>query len=633
VDPTADAAAWDAVARLAAIVASSSDAIIGKTLEGTITSWNKAAERIFGYSAAEAVGESIFRLIPDELHGAERELLEQLQRGEAVEVSETERVRKDGQRIWISVSVSPIRDSSGRITGVASIKRDITARRRAESELREHQEQLELAHRAAHMARWRWDIATDVFRCDDELRRLYGMGPEEQVNGHHDLLRRVHPEDRERVSQSLRAAKTGNGRLDYEFRILLPDGGVRWLADLGRVTMDPAGRPLYLIGVCLDVTERRTMEERLRDTQRLQAIGQLAGGIAHEANNQMLVVLGAAHFLRRRPELSEAARADLEQIRQAAERTAFITQQLLAFGRRQILQLQELDLGAVVESLAPVLRRLLTEDQRLLVRNRLQGEVVQGDPRQLEQVLLNLCLNTRDAMPGGGLLTITTEKVPATADLPPGDYAALTVEDTGSGMDGATLQRIFEPFFTTKPVGQGTGLGLAVVHGIVHQLGGHIRVESTPGHGTTFRLYFPVQVASGPADPGPGEPAQAREGTVVLLVEDDPQVRTMAARALAEAGYVVLQAENGRAALDLARKRTERLDLVVADLGLPQMGGFELSRRLREQRPELPVVFISGYAGREAEHASEGEPEPFLAKPFAPDVLVWKVAEVLAARA
>jgi PAS domain S-box-containing protein len=495
--------AQEAVARLAAIVSSSSDAIIGKTLDGLVTSWNAGAERTFGYERSEMVGQSVFKLIPDELHDAEREVLARLRRGESVELAETERVRKDGKRIWISLSVSPIRDATGEIIGAASIKRD--------------------------------------------------------------------------------------------------------------------------------VTESRLMRQHLHDTQRFQAVGQLAGGIAHEANNQMTVVLGASQFLLRRADLAASAREDIELIRRAAERTASITQQLLAFSRRQVLELRDVDLNRVVLTIEPILRRSLAESQELTVRLKLRDAVVRADPRQLEQVLLNLTLNARDAMPTGGRLTIETDSVEVAAEdiawegegPSPGAYAVVVVKDTGHGMDRATLQRAFEPFFTTKAVGQGTGLGLSVVHGIVNQSGGSIRVESELGKGTTFTLYLPVssagRVSEAPVDTG----ATAKErGRAALLVEDDPIVRGMAARGLREAGYAVLEAVNGREALDLIRARTGRLDVVVTDIGMPEMDGHDLASWLSEERPELPIVFMSGY----------GDPEPkvpFLQKPFAPDALVRRVGEVL----
>jgi PAS domain S-box-containing protein len=635
-DVTADKRAQEAVSSLAAIVACSSDAIIGKSLDGIITSWNAAAERIFGYSAAEMVGQSVFRLIPPDLHDAERDLLEQLRRGEAVEFSEALRIRKDGEQIWILLSVSPIRDGSGVITGAASIKRDITERKRAEAELRQHQEQLRLAHQAARMGTWRWDVPTNVLRWDDGLRQLYGLRQGEQVRGYDDFIGRVHPEDREMVSRSVQHALSGTDALNYEFRILLPDGRVRWLADLGRVIMDSGGRPLYLTGICMDVTERKAVEDHLRDTQRLQAVGQLAGGIAHEANNQMSVVLGGAHFLLGRTDLPEAARLDIEQIRLAAERTASITQQLLAFSRRQILQLQDVDLNAVVQSIGPVLRRSLIENQRLLIGLGRLGGPVRADPRQLEQVLLNLTLNARDAMPDGGRLTIETREVDITAadsaggGPPPGVYELVVLQDTGRGMERGTLERIFEPFFTPKEVGQGTGLGLPVVHGIVSQLGGHIRVETAPRQGAVFKLYFPLaRPAPAVESPEVAPPAPPAEGTVALVVEDDPVVRSMAARALTEAGYRVLEAEDGRAALDLVRGQAGRLDLLVTDIGMPEVDGYELACSLREERPGLPVVFMSGYGDQESRRQPLGAAQSFLQKPLSPDVLVRAVGELM----
>jgi PAS domain S-box-containing protein len=501
-DITAVKQSQEAAARLVAIVSSSTDAIISKTLDGVITSWNAAAERIFGYTASEMIGQPVFKLIPEELHDSERFILEELRKGNAVEFSESERVRKDGTRIWISLSVSPVRDQAGGIIGAASIKRD--------------------------------------------------------------------------------------------------------------------------------VTERKAVAEHLRDTQRLQAVGQLAGGMAHEANNQMSVVLGGVHFLLGRTDLAPAAREDIEYIRQAAERTAGITQQLLAFSRQQIFQLQDVDLNRVVQSIEPVLRRSLSEAHELVVQPGLHDGLVRADPRQLEQVLLNLTLNARDAMPDGGRLTIETSEVTLPASKrgdpgrpPAGRYAALVVQDTGRGMDQETLQRVFEPFFTTKDVGLGTGLGLSVVHGIVSQSGGYINVQSEPGKGATFRLYFPITSSGRLAEPPAATQTTPEErGRVALLVEDDSLVRTMAARGLTEAGYVVLEASNGRAAIELVRSHPGRLDVVITDIGMPEMGGYQLGRLLDDEKPEVPILYMSGYG--DADGVS-----PILRKPFAPDVLVRKVSEIL----
>jgi PAS domain S-box-containing protein len=492
--------------RLAAIVDSSNDAIISKTLDGIITSWNRSAERIFGYTAAEIVGRPIFTLIPEEHHAAERDVLERLSRGETIQNAEAERLRKDGRRIWISLSVSPLRDPNGRIVGVASIKRD--------------------------------------------------------------------------------------------------------------------------------VTDEKLAADRLRETQRLRVAGQLAGGIAHEANNQMLVVLGAADFILKRADLPAGILQDLAAIRQAAERTAAITQQLLAFSRRQPVSIKNVDVDAVIREIQPVLRRSLQEQHELSLHLDLAQAWVRVDARQLEQVLLNLTLNARDAMPDGGRLTIRTFRAPASAlpETGPGaagaGYACVAVEDTGIGMEAVTLERAFEPFFTTKGVGQGTGLGLSVVDGLTHQMGGTIRVASVVGKGSSFTLYLPLvspaTVAATPRDLGA---IADGDGRTVLVVEDEANVRTIASRTLREAGYAVHEARHGGEALALIRGGAlDRLDLVITDLGMPVMRGETLAAHLRTERPDVPVLYISGYTDSVAV-------EPFLQKPFAPDQLLREVGNLLRVRA
>ncbi|HEX6433231.1 MAG TPA: PAS domain S-box protein, partial [Gemmatimonadales bacterium] len=501
-DVTAQRAAEQATQRLAAIVASSADAIVGKTLEGVVTNWNAAAERIFGYPAAEMIGASIFRLIPEELHETERLLLDRIRNGEWVQISDTERICRDGRRIFISLSVSPIRDAVGRVVGASSIKRDVTERKEAEAALAQSRERLQLALSAARMGTWHYDLSTGELSWDDNLKQLYGLDQQTSVQTREDFLQRVHQEDRAFVQDSLAAALATGGQLECEFRIVPPGGKMRWVAEQGRVVRDAAGEtPLYVTGVCMDVTERKVMEERLRQAQRMDSVGQLAGGIAHEANNMMSVILGCADYVLQRSDLPDPVRKDVDQIWRAAKRTAGVTQQLLAFSRRQMLQPQVLDLNATVSGLEPILVRALGESRAVRMHLSPTLGSIRADPGQLEQVLLNLVLNARDAMGEGGRLTIETMNVlldqtyaaaKPVETLQPGEYAALVVTDTGQGMDQATLSRVFEPFFTTKPVGQGTGLGLSTVYGIVKQSGGFIWAYSEPGLGTTFKLYFPV---------------------------------------------------------------------------------------------------------------------------------------------
>jgi two-component system cell cycle sensor histidine kinase/response regulator CckA len=623
-------------------VASSSDAIVGKTLDGVVTSWNAAAERIFGYTEAEMIGRSIFSLIPENLHEAERVLLQQIVQGEQVELSETERITKDGRHIFIALRVSPIRDSQGRVVGVSSIKHDVTERKHAQEALAESQERLQLAVRAARMGTWRWEVASNLLTWDEGLNQLYRLEPEQSVTRYEQFLERVHEDDRAFVAAAVQRAIEGVSGLDYEFRIVLPSGQVRWLADQGRVVLDASGKLLYMTGVCLDVTERKQMEERLRQAQRMDSVGQLAGGIAHEANNMMSVVLGCADYVLQRTDLPDAVRQDVDQIWRAAKRTAGVTQQLLAFSRRQMLQPQVLDLNATVRGLEPILNRALGEGRG--VRMHLSPTLgrVRADPGQLEQVLLNLTLNARDAMPEGGRLTVETMNVMLDESyaaakpietLEPGEYAALVITDTGRGMDRATLDRIFEPFFTTKGVGEGTGLGLSTVYGIVKQSGGFIWAYSEPGLGTTFKLYFPL-IASYSADRTTQTPIPSgHAGEVVLVAEDEPMVRNIMARTLRDCGYGVLEVADGNEALAVLEAHNGRVSLIVADVVMPDIGGREMAARVAQRWPDVPVLFTSGYTGLEViRRGLLEEGREFIQKPLDPEALARKVREMVDAR-
>ena len=383
-----------------------------------------------------------------------------------------------------------------------------------------------------------------------------------------------------------------------------------------------------------DISERRGAEERLREASRLEAVGELAGGVAHEANNQMSVVLGLADFVLRRGDIPTAVREDVEQMRRAAERTALVTAQLLAFGRRQMLHPAVLDLNSVIAELAPILTRTLGVNSNLVLSLAPDLEPVQADSRQLDQVLLNLALNARDAMPAGGTLTISTgnirvaEPVLGGEPVPPGDYVRLVVEDTGEGIPEPIRQRIFEPFFTTKPVGQGTGLGLASVYGIVKQSGGYIVAEGGAGRGARFIVHLPRAEAGAPATTIEHQRIPSAAGETVLVVEDEPAVRAMLARTLTEAGYQVVQAADGRSALELLEREPRQLDLVLTDVVMPGMGGPALAAELEARYPGVPVVFISGYTAEISARSNRGAGEPaFVQKPVSPEELLRVVRE------
>ncbi|MEO7475395.1 MAG: response regulator, partial [Gemmatimonadales bacterium] len=409
------------------------------------------------------------------------------------------------------------------------------------------------------------------------------------------------------------------------------------------------GRP-YAHLVVRDITERlavqahaRQAEEFLRQAQKMDAVGALAGGVAHEVNNMMLVVLGFGEFLLRDPRMPEGPLSDVRQIMKAAERAAVVTRELLAFSRRAFHKPEVLDLDAVVRDLGPMVRRLLGESRQLTFA--LDSSCrVWADKGQVEQAVINLALNARDAMPSGGTLTITTAEATLEGDvigyagvsIPGGHYGHIVVHDTGVGMDPAIQTRIFEPFYTTKPVGEGTGLGLSAVYGIVVQNKGYIAVASAPGQGTTFRLYLPRlpddAVSARMEEPPPLDAAGTPAGATILVVEDEPAVRAVVVRSLESGGFHVLQAAGGSTALQVV-DREGRPDLVLTDLMMPGIGGTELARRLKARWPDLPILYMSGYSAEDLRRQGAADPAGVtMQKPFEAESLLRTVNVALAAR-
>lgn len=627
----------EAATRLAAIVTSSGDAIVGKTLDGIVTSWNPAAERMFGYTEAEMVGRSIYTLVPESLHDMEREILQRIRRGERVVVAEAERIRKDGGRIYIALSVSPIKDATGAVRGASSIKQEITERKRAREELARREERYRALVTATTSVVWTTDMEGRFVEPQPSWQEYTGQAWEEhRGRGWIDAL---HPDDRPSVTATWAQARETGSFYETEGRVwCAARRSYRHFVARGAPVPGIDGTVREWIGTLYDVEDRWLVEERLRHVEKMESVGRLAGGIAHETNNQMTVVLGTVAFLLRGAQSGEV-REDLEQIRRAAENTAAITRQLLAFSRRQVLKPQIVDLNAAVTVLLPILRRTLGETSRLTLRLSPDVGPVTADPGQLDQVLLNLVLNARDAMPGGGVLAIETAEVvvhethsatPPDEAVAPGRYAKLLVSDTGEGMDRETLNHVFEPFFTTKGVGQGTGLGLSTVYGIVKQSGGFVSVGSRPGHGTTFEIYLPRALAGMDApDAPPASPGGSSE--LVLVVEDDSAVRGVIARTLRDYGYRVQVAASGPDALALAEAlQDDAPRLVIADVVMPGMSGGELAASLAERWPAVPVLFTSGYTAVDAVGPGLAEAErKFIQKPLDPDVLARKVRELI----
>jgi len=485
----------DSQNRLALIVDSSQDAIIGKNLDGIVTHWNQGAEQIYGYTAQEMIGRPISVLAPKERVDEIPAILEKIRSGQRVEYFETLRITKDGRRLQVSVSVSPIHDADGVVIGASTIARNITAQKK--------------------------------------------------------------------------------------------------------------------------------IEDQLRQSQKMEAVGRLAGGVAHDFNNLLAIVTACSELLRGR--VKTDSEEYIDNIAEAAKRGAALTRQLLAFSRKQPTQTQLLDLNDRLKEVNKLLRPLMGDDVEVVLLPRSSSAVIEGDPGQIDQIVVNLAVNARDAMPRGGKLIIETaifdfdesfvrEHPPMVA----GRYVMLAVSDNGTGMDEATRSRVFEPFFTTKEVGKGSGLGLATVYGIVKGGGGHVWVYSEVGHGTTFKIYVPSadhKLAARPETQVEALPAR-RDGVTILLAEDDTIMRRLTRKMLQEHGYKVLEAEDGNAALDIIAMNDGVVDLLLTDVVMKGMSGPELVLRLLDSHPTMKVVYMSGYTGELVMHQGLNSGIPLLEKPF-----------------
>jgi two-component system, cell cycle sensor histidine kinase and response regulator CckA len=594
---------------------------------------NRQYAAMVGANGEDLDGRTVFEVTKEEAYARARPWIERALAGEKVEFERSVTL-PDGRTRWLHAAYVPDVAADGAVVGFYALVTDLTERRQAEVELLAAKERFQALIEAAPVAITMLDPGGRVLLWNAAAERTFGWSEEEAVGS---PLPIVPPRSQAEFDGLRQRVLSGEAITGVERERIRKDGSSVLVSISAAPIHDASGTAVGIMAVILDVTERHRLEEQIRQMQKMEAVGRLAGGIAHDFNNLLTAITGYAEIAAQRLEEGPRLRA-VEQIRAAADRAAELTRQLLAFSRKQILRPRRIDLNDVLEGMDGMLRRILGED--IEIRTLLEPDLppVVADPGQLEQVVMNLSVNARDAMPAGGRLMLETARVELDAsyadrhaEARTGPYVMLAVTDSGSGMPPEVVEHLFEPFFTTKPVGKGTGLGLSTVYGIVKQSGGNIWVYSEPDRGTTFKVYLPA--AAGAAEPLPARPdvPGARGGAeTILLAEDDPSVRGILCEALQVRGYRVLEAASAEEALELARTHDGPIHLLVTDVVMPRIGGRELARTLEPMRPGIQVLYISGYTSNAIVHQGMLDPGiHFLQKPFTPDALGKKVREML----
>jgi two-component system cell cycle sensor histidine kinase/response regulator CckA len=619
---------------LAAMVESSDDAIIGNTLDGAITSWNRGAEAIFGYQPEEAIGRPMAILIPSDSSIDLSSVLARVRNGSIVQHLETARLRKDGSRIEVSLTISPVRDLEGTVYGASTIAHDITAQRLFNQALEESEHRYRLLFDNNPQSMWVYDRETLAFLMVNETAvRSYGYSREEFLQMDVNAIR---PEEDVPEPLESTAVWTTAFKREGPWRHRKKDGQIISV-EIAAHSIVWGERPARLV-LATDVTERIRLEEQFRQGQRLESVGKLAGGVAHDFNNLLTVIIGYAEMLLVDADDCEGSKEAANQILLAGERAAELTRQLLAFSRKQVIEPSVININTILGATQTFLRRLIGEDIELVTRLDADLGLVLADPGQIHQIVMNLAINSRDAMPNGGSLHIETSNVDLDdgyrnehAGVQPGPHVMLAVSDSGCGISPEIRARIFEPFFTTKELGKGTGLGLATVYGMVKQSGGWIWVYSEPGRGTTFKIYFPR------TDEPLLTPARAIKTNVtgnetILVVEDQMEVRALALAGLTSFGYSVHGSATGEEALAFCREFNGEIHVVVTDVVMPDMNGKEVARQVTRLRPQTRVLFTSGYTSDVIAHRGVLDDDVnYMQKPFTPETLARKIREILAA--
>jgi signal transduction histidine kinase len=522
--------------------------------------------------------------------------------------------------------------------------RDVTAEQQGDTALHDSMDFTRLALSAVSgVGVWTYEVSNDCFYCDAGISELYGIDPVQAAAGikRPDFLANVHADDLIALRKTMAGGLVNSGDLELEYRIIHPDGSVRWVLSRGHTYFNNAGVAVRRTGVGVDMTAQRLLEQQLRQSLKMEAVGQLTGGVAHDFNNLLTGIMGSMDMLRLRISQGRYGETDryIEAAQGATRRAAALTHRLLAFSRRQTLDPSPTDVNRLVSGMLELIRTTVGPAVRIDVQNERHLWLTQVDANQLENALLNLCINARDAMARGGTLTLRTAncslpaKAAAKHELPVGEYVMLSVSDTGSGMSNDVIAHAFDPFFTTKPVGEGTGLGLSMIHGFVHQSGGSVHIHSQLGVGTTMTLYLPRSIVEVAAPDAPLEGASQSvvgRGETVLVIDDEPTVRMLITEVLDSLGYVTLQAADGASGL-LLLQSAQRIDLLVTDVGLPGgLNGRQVADAGRNLRPDLKVLFITGYAHNALEWEDQLEPGMhLLTKPFSLDDLTDRVTRVI----
>lgn len=630
------------------LVENANSIILRWGVDGTISFMNEFGLRFFGYREDELLGKSVLGTIVPDTESAGRDLVTMMrditQNPDRYANNENENTRKDGTRMWIRWTNKPVMDAEGRLLEVFSVGSDITDRKLAEEALQRSAREIEDLYDNAPCGYHSLDKNGVFVRINDTELKWLGYSKEE-VLGKKSFSDVIVPSDRERFAAEFARFKERGWVSDIEFEMVRKDGAVFRVLLNAVAIKDEQGNYIASRSTVLDITqykqveeEKDRLEEQLRQSQKIEAIGLLAGGVAHDLNNLLSPILGYSELMLQGEGLSDGHRRDLGEIAKAGGRARELVRQLMAFGRKQTLDVRPLDMNEIVNGFQPLLRRTLRENIRIELNLAQSVRTVNADRGQVEQVLMNLVVNAQDAMPGGGVLTIETADVvldedytTAYPEVEPGSYALLTVSDTGMGMDKETLTRIFEPFFTTKEKGKGTGLGLATAHGIVRQHGGNIVAYSEPGRGSVFKVYLPSTDQKPVIDVVTTATRETAGGhETILLAEDEPAVRAMATSMLKSLGYHVIQDDTAEKCLSLAEKYDGRIDLLLTDVVMPEMSGKELYARLSQTRPGTKVLFMSGYAANVITGIGSAEDRiEFIQKPFTRQDLAKKIRQAL----